>query len=78
MSSSRARWTPWAASKPVGCEGEGVEGLEGDIRSEESLGVGEAAQAVVGGGDLGLGIALFDTAGWRGRRRRRRGRAGGS
>ena len=40
-----------------------VEFVEGDPGPEEALGVGEAAEAVVGGGDHGLGIALFTRPG---------------
>lgn len=46
-----------------GCEDELVEGLEGGAGPEEAFGVGQAAEPVVGGGDFGLGIALFDAAG---------------
>ena len=61
----RPAGAPDALGRPEtsGPHGDAVELLEGDSGPEEALGVGESAEAVVGSGDLGLGVALFHASG---------------
>ena len=45
-----------------GCGGELVEGIEGDAGAKEGFGAGQGLEALVGGGDILLPVALLDAA----------------